>query len=307
MNAPTATPPSPTTTRSTPMDTTTTRTTTTFTAPESTLQAPMRRRAAWRSRPVRLGDVVRGEWIKFRSVRSTRMTLLVAGIATVGLGMIFAATASSGDAAPARAAMLTDPVQLALGAVDLTAMLVGVLGVLIVAGEYSTGLIRTTIAAVGDRLAVLTAKAAVLASSTAVAMGITTVLALWLGQAVYGGDLPTVSLSDPGTIEVVVGTTAYVVGVALIGLALGAILRSSASAIGVLVGGLFIGPPLLNLLPDSFSDVVLKLLPSEAGSAMMATVSDPDLLSTGMAYVVFAAWVVGLLIVAGVLMRTRDA
>jgi ABC-type transport system involved in multi-copper enzyme maturation permease subunit len=254
-----------------------------------------------------LRDVVRGEWIKFRSVRSTRLTLLVAGVATIGLGMIFAATASSDDVAPARAATLSDPVQLALGAIDLTAMLVGVLGVLIIAGEYSTGLIRTTIAAVGDRLALLKAKAVVLASATTVAMGITTVLALWLGQAVYGGELPTMPLTDPGTIEVVAGTTAYVAGVALIGLALGAILRSTASAIGILVGGMFIGPPLLNLLPDFFSDVVLKYLPSEAGSSMMATVSDPDLLSTGTAYAVFAAWVVGLLVVAGVLLRSRDA
>lgn len=264
-------------------------------------------RSTSQRRPVRLSDVVRGEWIKFRSVRSTRLTLLVAGVATVGLGMIFAATASSGEAAPARAAILSDPVQLALGAIDLTAMLVGVLGVLVIAGEYSTGLIRTTIAAVGDRLAVLWAKAVVLGTTTAAVMGITTVLALWLGQAVYRGDLATMPLSDPGTFEVVVGTTTYVVGVALIGLALGSILRSTESAIGILVGGMFIGPPLLNLLPDFFSDVVLKYLPSEAGSAIMTTVSDPDLLSTGTAYAVFAAWVVGLLVAAGVLMRTRDA
>lgn len=259
-----------------------------------------------RPRPVRLRDVVRGEWIKFRSVRSTRLTLVVAGVVTVALGMIFAATASSGEA-PARATLLSDPVQLALGAIDLTAMLVGVLGVLLIAGEYSTGLIRTTIAAVGDRLALLSAKAVVLASATAIAMGITTVLALWLGQAVYGGDLPTTPLTDPATIDVVLGTTVYVTGVALIGLAIGTIVRSTGSAIGILVGGLFIGPPLLNLLPDFFSDVVLKYLPSEAGSAMMATVSDPDLLSTGTAYAVFAVWVVGLLALAGVLLRTRDA
>jgi ABC-2 type transport system permease protein len=281
--------------------------TTTLTATDQTVPTRTGRGTTSRRRPVRLSDVVRAEWIKFRSVRSTRLTLLVAGVATVGLGMIFAATASSDEAAPARATILSDPVQLALGAIDLTAMLVGVLGVLIIAGEYSTGLIRTTIAAVGDRLAVLWAKAAVLAMTTAVVMGLTTVLALWLGQAVYGGDLPTMPLSDPGIFEVVLGTTAYVVGVALIGLALGFILRSTASAIGILVGGMFIGPPLLNLLPDFFSDVVLKYLPSEAGSAMMATVSDPDLLSTGIAYAVFASWVVGLLVVAGVLMRTRDA
>jgi ABC-2 type transport system permease protein len=257
-------------------------------------------------RPVRLRDLARGEWIKFRSVRSTRLLLVVTGAATVALGMIFSVTAGSTDR-PARAAVLTGPVQLALGAIDLTAMLVGVLGVLLVAGEYATGLIRTTIAAVGDRLGLLAAKAAVLAGATAAVMSVTTVLALVLGQAVYRGDEPTMALTDSTTLDVVLGTTVYVTGIALIGLALGAILRSTASAIGALVGGIFVGPPLLNLLPGFFSEHALKYLPSETGSAIMSTMPDPDLLSRGAAYAVFAAWVVGLLIVAGVLVRTRDA
>ncbi|MGF1598166.1 MAG: ABC transporter permease [Acidimicrobiales bacterium] len=277
-------------------------TATTRTATTTRTAATSRRRG----RPVRVRDLARGEWIKFRSVRSTRLLLILTGAATIGLGMIFSATAGSTDG-PARAAVLTDPVQLALGAIDLTAMLVGVLGVLLVAGEYATGLIRTTIAAVGDRLGLLTAKAGVLAGVTAAVMSVTTVLALWLGQAVYRGDQATMALTDSNTVDVVVGTTVYVTGIALIGLALGTILRSTASAIGVLVGGIFVGPPLMTLLPGFFSEQVLKFLPSEAGSAIMSTVSDPDLLSTGTAYVVFAAWVVGLLVAAGVLLRTRDA
>ena len=79
------------------------------------------------------------------------------------------------------------------------------------------------------------------------------------------------------------------------------------AAIGLLVGGVFIVPGLMGLLPDGVTDNVVKFLPSEAGSAMMSTVSDPDLLSTAAAYGVFAAWVVGLLAVAGVLMKRRDA
>ena len=73
-------------------------------------------------RRIHLRDVIHGEWIKFRSVRSTKLTLIVAGIVTVALGMIFSATAGSGEAAPGPAAALTDPVQLALGAIDLTAL-----------------------------------------------------------------------------------------------------------------------------------------------------------------------------------------
>lgn len=70
---------------------------------------------------------------------------------------------------------------------------------------------------------------------------------------------------------------------------------------------MFIGPNLLNLLPDSVTDDFMKYLPSEAGSAMMSQVSDPDLLSYGAAYAVFTAWVVGLLGLSGFLVRKRDA
>lgn len=256
---------------------------------------------------VRLVDVARGEWIKFRSVRSSWLTLPIAAAVTVGLGMIFTATAESGDIGSARAALLDGPVELALGAIDLTAMIVGVLGVMIIAGEYATGLIRTTIAAVRSRTSILVAKAGVLGATTAVAAAITAAAALWLGQAVYAGDQATLALTDPDAIGVIVGTTTYLTGIALIGLALGAILRSTASAIGALVGAIFIAPPLMRLLPDVVTDAVLRFLPSEAGSAMMSTVSDPDLLSTGAAYATFAVWVLGLLGLAAVLLRTRDA
>ena len=243
------------------------------------------------TRRVRMRNVVHGEWIKFRSVRSTKVTVIAAGAAMVLLGIIFSATAGSDE--PARpATLLTDPVQLALAAS---------------AGEYSTGLIRTTIAAVGSRLKVLGSKAVVLAGVSAVVVAISSVLALWLGQAFYAGDQATTALTDPDIIGVVLGTTTYLVGIGLIGLALGAILRSTAAAIGLLVGGVFIVPGLMGLLPDGVTDNVVKFLPSEAGSAMMSTVSDPDLLSTAAAYGVFAAWVVGLLAVAGVLMKRRDA
>ena len=74
-----------------------------------------------------------------------------------------------------------------------------------------------------------------------------------------------------------------------------------------IVAGRQLAQELLQLLPDGFTDAVLKYLPSEAGSAMMSRVSDPDLLSTGPAYAVFAAWVLGLLAIAAVLLRARDA
>lgn len=253
---------------------------------------------------VRTWNVARGEWTKFWSVRSTTFTLLAAGLVTVVFGMIFSAVAESGEAA-GPATLLTDPLDLALAGMALGEMIVGVLGVLIVAGEYSTGLIRTTFAAVGRRTKVLWAKSAVLATSVFAMAAVAVTAAVVLGQAVYAGDLPTVPVAD--ALDVILGAAVYLTGIGLIGLALGFLLRSTAAGIAVLVGGVFIGPNLLNLLPESITDVFMKYLPSEAGSAMMTQVTDPELLSRGTGYVVFIAWVIGLLGLAGYLVRKRDA
>jgi ABC-type transport system involved in multi-copper enzyme maturation permease subunit len=254
---------------------------------------------------VRTWNVIRSEWIKFWSIRSTSITLLAAGLVTVVFGMIFSAVAESGAATPGPAAFLTNPVDVALGGVSLTEMLVGVLGVMVVAGEYSTGLIRTAFAAAGKRGRVIRAKVAVVASSVFTVSAVSVTAAVAAGQAVYAGSEPTVPLTD--VLDVIFGTTVYLTGIALIGIALGFLLRSTAAGIGTLVGAVFIGPNLLNLLPDSITDYFLKYLPSEAGSAMMSQVSNPELLSTGTAYAVFTAWVVGLLAAAGYMVRRRDA
>lgn len=285
-----------TTATDTTTDTTTTDTTPTQTTTPNGDHAPTGRVGTW--------NVIRGEWIKFWSVRSTKFTLLAAGVVTVVFGMIFSALADSSEAA-GPAALLTDPIDLALAGMGLSEMIVGVLGVLLVAGEYSTGLIRTTFAAVGRRTKVLWAKAAVLGASVFAMAAIAVTAAVVLGQAVYAGDLATVPLTD--ALDVILGAVVYLTGIGLIGLALGFLLRSTAAGIATLVGGVFIGPNLLNLLPDSVTDVFMKYLPSEAGSAMMTQVSDPDLLSRGAGYLVFIAWVVGLLGLAGYLLRKRDA
>ena len=271
--------------------------TTTTTHPPELATAP--------SPKVRTRNVIHSEWIKFWSVRSTSVTVVAAGIATVVLGMIFSAVAGTDTQTPGPAAFLSNPVDVALGGIGLTAMITGVLGVLVVAGEYSTGLIRTAFTAAGRRGRVIRAKVAVVGTSVfAVSLAAVTG-AVVAGQAVYAGSEPTVALAD--AIGAMVGTTVYLTGIALIGIALGFILRSTAAAISTLVGGLFIGPSLLNLLPDSVTDVFMKYLPSEAGSAMMTQVADPDLLSRGAGYAVFGLWVIGLLAVAGILVKQRDA
>ena len=256
---------------------------------------------------VTLLNVMKGEWIKFRSVASTRMTLAGAFVATIAFGMIFSWTAGSDEGQPGPAALLNDPVDLAIAGTGLTEMIIGVLGVILVAGEYSTGLIRTTLAAVGGRTRLLLAKSAVIGGVTAASMSVAVFLAVALGGTVYAGDATFPSVFDSDVLQVIGGATVYLTGIALIAMSLAFLTRSTAAAVGSLIGGVFIGPNLLNLLPESFTDNVLKFLPSEAGAAIMTRVSDPDLLSTGSAYAVFIAWVVAFMVAAGVMLQRRDA
>jgi len=262
-------------------------------------------RFAANTKPVQVIDVISGEWIKFWSVRSTSVTLFAAAAVTIIFGMIFSAVAESGDQAPGPAAFLTNPVDIALGGVGLAEMIIGVVGVLFVAGEYSTGLIRTAFAAVGKRGRVIRAKSAVTAVSVFVISTLGVLGAVVAGQAVYAGSEETMAVTE--VLDVVFGTSLYLTGIALIGVAFGFLFRSTAAGIGTLVGGVFIGPNLLSLLPDSITDVFLKYLPSEAGAAMMTTTPNPELLSTGSAYAVFFGWVFGVLALAGWLVNSRDA
>lgn len=250
-------------------------------------------------------NAIRGEWIKFWSVRSTSVTLLAAGIATILFGLFFSVAAEASTQARGPSASLTDPVDIALGGTILTEIVIGALGVIFVTSEYSTGLIQSTFAAVGKRSRVVWAKVAVLASSVLLVGVVAIPAAILGGQAVYAGNETTTPATE--LVGVMVGTGIYLTGIALMGAALAFGLRSTAGSIGALVGGVFIGPNLLPLLPESITDPFLRFMPSEAGSAMMANVADPDALSGGAAYGVFVLWVVVFVFAANFVVQRRDA
>ena len=181
-------------------------------------------------------------------------------------------------------------------------------GVLIGAREYSSGLIRSHLAAVPARLPVLWAKVAafLLAVVPVVLAGV--FVAYLVGTAVLdAGGAATVSWSDEETARVVLGTAAFLVGMGLIGVALGVILRSTAGAISALLAGVLVLPTLAGaLLPDAW-DGVLKYLPSNAASAFTSTVPTDSLLGTSAGAVVFALWIVVALAGAALTLTRRDA
>jgi hypothetical protein len=131
--------------------------------------------------------------------------------------------------------------------------------------------------------------------------------AFFIGKAVYRGATPAIGLSDPGALRLVIATSLYCVAVGLFGTALGFIVRSTAGAIGFLVGGLFILPGLAGLLPWQWSKSMTKLLPGSAGDAVTTLQTSTDMLSPGRAGLVLLVWVVGLLIAADYVLRHRDA
>jgi ABC-2 type transport system permease protein len=254
--------------------------------------------------------VVRSEWIKLRTLRSTWATL--AGVLTtlIGFGLI-AATVAGGGASGGPGgpnAGPDDPVSTVLTGANLAVLVVGVLGAVIGAREFPSGLIRTTLAAVPSRLPVLWGKAIALgALLVPVAVG-GVLVAFVAGMGVLDArSQATLAWSDPGVARALLGTAAYLVGIGLVGLALGVLIRATAGAIGVLLGGVLILPSLATaLLPDSW-DTALKFLPSNAAEAFTSRLPVDTLLGAGAGMAVFALWVVLAVASAAAALKGRDA
>jgi ABC-2 type transport system permease protein len=239
--------------------------------------------------------VLRSEWAKFWSLRSSWITLAVALLLLIALGSIASAT-SSPDAVqnqgpPGPGSGDSDAVSLALLGVTFASLAVGVLGVLMSAGEYSTGMIRSTLAAVPRRLLVLWSKSAVFGVVAFVLTTIGALAAFQLGTLGLDGEKIALTMGDDGVLRSLVGAGLYLGLVGVFGVALGVVLRSSAGAIAVLVGILLILPGLATLLPNSWEDTVVPYLPSNAGSAIYALHESSNSLSPGAGLAVFAGWV----------------
>lgn len=256
--------------------------------------------------------VLRSEWAKFWSLRSSWITLGVAVFLLVLFGAVASytyspdAVATGGPPGPGSGGDST-AVSLALTGVTFASLAVGVLGVLLSAGEYSTGMIRSTLAAVPRRLPVLWSKALVIGPIALVLATVGALAAFQLGTPGLDGEKIALSLSDDGVLRSLAGAGVYLALVAVFGVALGVLIRSSAGAIAALVGVLLILPGLASLLPDSWYDTLSPYFPSNAGSAIYALHESSDALSPGAGFAVFAGWVALTLVGAAVRLIRTDA
>ncbi|GAA2487662.1 ABC transporter permease [Winogradskya humida] len=237
--------------------------------------------------------VVAGEWTKFWSLRSSWITLGVSLLLLVAIGVIAALTYTPG-AAEAPGPPGTDAsnaVGLALAGSTFASLAVGVLGVLIAAGEYSTGLIRATIAAIPTRLPLIGAKTLIFGVVAFLVTAVGAVLAFVLGSPLISGEAIALGIGGDGVLRSLIGAGLYLGLVGVFGVALGMLLRSSAGGIAVLVGLLLIIPGLTGLLPDSWADNISPYLPSNAGGAVMALHESSGSLGPWTGLAVFAGWV----------------
>jgi ABC-2 type transport system permease protein len=251
--------------------------------------------------------VIRSEWTKLRTQPSSFWTMACAVILVVGFGIGYSLLRVARPPHGAAAMASFDPAAISLSGVQLGQIAVGVLGVLLIAGEYATGLIRTTFAAVPLRLPVLWGKTAVLAA-TVTAVSLPAVFAAFLGgQSILSGQHLSVPVSQPGVARAVIGSALYLAVIALIGLGLGALVRNAAGGIAALFGLLYGIPLAAGFLQGSLATEIGKFLPATAGQAVTAVQPDPTLLAPWTGFGVLCLYAAVLLGLGGVRMRRGDA
>jgi ABC-type transport system involved in multi-copper enzyme maturation permease subunit len=257
------------------------------------------------AQPVTLRRVIRSEWIKFWTLRSTWAVLGAAVVGMLVLAVVVAyntrhltSNLQANDIAPSST----------LQGYFLGELLIGALGVLFVSGEYSTGMIRSTLVAVPRRLPVLWAKLVVFVTITAVSMVTVSIVAFVSAQALLSHYRTGFSLSDPGVLRVVIGTGVYLTLVGMIGAALGWIVRSTPGALVTYFAIVLVLPVLFGDALGNWGKEVAQFLPGQAGASFSTSIPDSSYsLSPWVGLLVLAGWVaVALAIAAGVL-RRRDA
>jgi ABC-2 type transport system permease protein len=257
------------------------------------------------AQPVTLRRAIRAEWIKFWTIRSTWSVLgaAVAGMLVLALVVAYntrhlTSNLQANDIAPSST----------LQGYYLGQLLIGALGVLFVSGEYSTGMIRSTLVAVPRRLPVLWAKLTVFVTVTAASMIAISLLAFVCAQALLSHYRTGFSLGDPGVLRVVIGTGIYLTLVGMIGGALGWIVRSTPGALVSYFAVVLVIPVLFGEALGNWGKEVAQFLPTQAGASFSTSIPDSSYsLSPWVGLLVLAGWVAVALAVAAGVLRRRDA
>jgi ABC-type transport system involved in multi-copper enzyme maturation permease subunit len=245
--------------------------------------------------------VLRSEWHKLWTLRSTWITLLTAGVLTLGIGLLMGATYETGGGDGD-----VDVVVLTLIGVQFAQIAFAVLGILVTAGEYSTGMIRASMTTVPRRLPVLWSKAAVFGAVTLAITLLTAFVTFPAAQLFFAGTDQEASLGDPGVVRALVGSSAGLTLLGLIALGLGALVRSVPGAIGAFIGGVMILPEVMGMLPYDIVADAVEYFPAKALESLMSAEPVPGAASPGGALLALALWAAATLALAGATLKRRD-
>ncbi|GEM_PF-296470 len=258
-----------------------------------------------------LVDLARSEWTKLRTVRSTMWTLVVTVVLGLGVSAIATAETRAHWATMSASSILGfDPTALSLIGVFIAEFAIGVLGVLVMSAEYSTGTIRAVLSAAPQRHRVLLAKIAVFALLAIVVAEFVSFASFFLGQALLSSPAIHATLSSPGALRAVVGCGLYVATLGLLGLGLATIVRHSAAAISAFVGILLILPLVVQALPSSLAMDVRRFLPDRIGATMITTnngFTGTEAFSPWVGLLILVGYAVAAMVIGAVLLERRDA
>jgi ABC-2 type transport system permease protein len=251
--------------------------------------------------------VLQSEWTKIRSVRSTVWTLALAFLVTAALGAVICLVFNNTfDDLDAEDRLTFDPTNVSFFGMTLGQLALIVFGVLVISSEYSTGMIRTSLAAVPQRGAFYAAKVAV-AGALALVVGMaTSFITFFVGQSLLGSH--KAGIGDPGVARAVFGAGLYMTLLVLFCVGAAAILRSPMLGLGILMPFFFLVSPILSAVPKVKS--VARYFPDQAGQKIMQVVPNTDDHTSYGPWggiLIMAAWVAAALVGGYVVLRERDA
>ena len=256
-------------------------------------------------------DALHAEWTKLRTLTGTASLLAGAVALTIAVSVaVAAATHQSPGSGGGQ-----DPTKLALVGVDLGQVVIAVLAVLVISEEYATGMIRVTLAAMPRRLTLLGAKAANVAGLTLAAGVIAVTGCLLAGRLLLPGagfdpahGYTLVSISHGSTLRAAAGSVLYLVLIALLALGVATAIRDTAVSIGAVLALLYLPPLLAQVVADPLRRHIEQIAPMTAGLTIQATTNLRNVpIAPWAGLGVLAAWAAVSLLVAGVLLRRRDA
>jgi ABC-2 type transport system permease protein len=256
---------------------------------------------------VTFAGALRSEFTKIRSVRSTYWTLFAMFIVVVGFG----ALASWGAASHGPHGPYFDPTRQSLAGLYIGQLIIGVLGVLVISSEYSTGMIRTTLTTNPHRGVMVAAKGVVFAVVALATSLVTSFAAFFLGQALMSSHHMNTTIGSPNVLRAVIGGALFLTACGVLAFGIGLLLRHTAAGIATVTGLLFVVTVLVNFLPQSWQNHVDKWVPAMAGGQLWMTVPQPPgntpMFAPWTGFAVLCGYAAIAVAAAVILFRKRDA